>query len=180
MSLINDALKRARETQRNDPPTGTRPLRPVESSARGGNGWILAVAAVLFLAAAGLFIGPKLFGHKASPAVSANKPGIPAPPAKGAPAPAPQQLNVVPATPTEVRVLPPAATNTTPPPAAATEQLPRVQGIIFSTARPLAIVDGQTVGVGDGAGNFKVKEIFKNSVVFQRPDGSQKTLEIGE
>jgi hypothetical protein len=169
MSLINDALKRARETQRNDPPTGARPLRPVESTARGGNGWILAVAAVLFLAAACLFIGPKLFGHKASPAVSAITPGIPAPPAKGVPVPAPQPVNA--ATAPAAEALPPAVT---------TEQLPRVQGIIFSTARPLAIVDGQTVGVGDRAGDFKVKEIFKNSVVFQRPDGTQRTLEIGE
>jgi hypothetical protein len=179
MSLINDALKRARETQRNDPPTGARPLRPVESTARSGNSWILTVAAVLFLAAACLFIGPKLFGHKASPAVSAITPGIPAPLAKGVPVPAPQPVNA--ATAPEAEALPPAATNTNPPPpAAATEQLPRVQGIIFSTARPLAIVDGQTVGVGDRAGDFTVKEIFKNSVVFQRPDGTQKTLEIGE
>ena len=64
MSLINDALKRARETQRNDPPSGAPPLPPVESPARGGAGWILAAAAVLFLAAACLVLGPSLFGHK--------------------------------------------------------------------------------------------------------------------
>ena len=53
MSLINDALKRARDAQRNDPPSGAPPLPPVESPARGGIGWILAAAVVLLLAAAG-------------------------------------------------------------------------------------------------------------------------------
>ncbi len=58
--------------------------------------------------------------------------------------------------------------------------LPKVQGIIFNAARPLAIVNGQTVSVGDRVGKFQVKQILKTSVVFQRPDGSQKTLGIGE
>jgi hypothetical protein len=171
MSLINDALKRARETQRNNPPSGAPPLQPVESPARGGTGWILAAAAVLFLAAACLFLGPDLFGHKAPPSVAAKTPGIPAPPpAEAAPVPAPA-----------TNVLPLSATNTNPPPAAAAaEQLPRVQGIIFNSPRPLAIVNGKAVNVGDRVGDYQVKQILKDSVVFQRPDGSQKTLQIGE
>jgi hypothetical protein len=77
--------------------------------------------------------------------------------------------------------LPPPATNTNPPPmVVVTEQLPKVQGIIFNAARPLAIVNGQTVNVGDRVGDFQVRQILKSSVIFQRPDGSQKTLGIGE
>jgi hypothetical protein len=182
MSLINDALKRARESQRNNPPSGAPPLPPVESSARGGAGWILAAAAVLFLAAVGIFLGPALFGHKAPPPVTAETPAIPAPlPAAAALAPAPPPVAAVTMPAPETNALPPPAINTNPPPSAvAVEQLPRVQGIIFNAARPLAIVNGRTVSAGDRVGDFQVEQILKNSVIFQEPDGSQKTLGIGE
>jgi hypothetical protein len=181
MSLINDALKRARENQRNDPPSGARPLPPVESPTRGGAGWILAAAAILFLAAAGFFFGPAWFGSKAPQSVTAKTAVIPAPPpAEAAPAP-PVEVASPPVPAPATNTLPSPATTTNPPPAAvAAEQLPKVQGIIFNSARPLAIVNGQTVNVGDRVGDFQVKQILKTSVVFQRPDGSQKTLEIGE
>ena len=170
MSLINDALKRARESQRNNPPSGAPPLPPVESPARGGTGWILAAAAILFLAAACLFIGPFLFGDKAAPVAATNAPGITAPPpAEAAPEPAPV-----------TNALPPPATNTNPPVAAPVEQPLKLQGIIFNASRPLAIVNGKAVNVGDRVGDYQVKQILKTSVVFQRPDGSQKTLGIGE
>ena len=177
MSLINDALKRARETQQNNPPSGAPPLPPVESPARGGTGWILVAAAVLFLAAACFFIGPALFGHKTPktpPATPVKAPEIPAPTTEAAPASAPAPTPVTSA-------LPPPVTNTNPPPPASTaEQPPKVQGIIFNAARPVAIVNGKAVNVGDRVGDFQVKQILKSSVIFQRPDGSQKTLGIGE
>ena len=180
MSLINDALKRARESQRNNPPTGAPPLPPVEHSARGGAGWILAVAAVLFLAAVGIFLGPALFAHKAPPtaAVKTTKistlPTVVAAPAPNVPASPPKTAR------TPAALPPTPAANTIPPPAVATEPLPKVQGIIFNAARPLAIVGGRTVSVGDRVGGFQVKQILKSSVIFQQPDGSQKTLGIGE
>jgi hypothetical protein len=109
-----------------------------------------------------------LVGHKAPPTVAAKSPEIPAPPpAEAAPAPA-------------TNTLPPPATNTNPPPATPVEQLPKLQGVIFNAASPLAIVNGHTVGVGDRVGDFQVKQILKSSVIIQRPDGSQKTLMIGE
>jgi hypothetical protein len=169
MSLINDALKRARETQQNNPPSGAPPLPPVESPARGGTGWILGAAAILVLAAACLFLGPVLFGHKSTPTAPAKMPEISTPPH-------------VEAAPSPVTNAPPlSATNTNPPTVTgAAEQQPKVQGIIFNAARPLAIVNGLAVNVGDRVGDLQVKEILKDSVVFQRQDGSQKTLEIGE
>ena len=184
MSLINDALKRARETQRNDPPSGAAPLSPVESPVRGSAGWILAASAILFLAAAGLIFGPALFGHKPPPALAVKTIEIPAPPPVAA-APAP----VVNATPAVTNVNPPTvavenpmpATKTNLPVAAAVvEKWPKVQGIIFDATQPLAIVNGQSVNVGDRVGNFRVKQITQNTVVFQRPDGTQKTLGIGD
>ena len=173
MSLINDALKRAREAQRNHPPSGATPLPPVESPARGGTGWILAVAAVLFLAAAVLVIGPSLFGNKTPPVAAAGVPKILAPPpAETAPVSASPPVRVAP--------VPATTTNALAPPAAPVGQLPRLQGIIFNAARPLAIVNGKAVNVGDRVGDFQVKQILKGSVVVQRPDGSQTTLTIGE
>ncbi|MGA2853170.1 MAG: hypothetical protein ABSE90_03425 [Verrucomicrobiota bacterium] len=182
MSLINDALKRARESQRNNPPSGAPPLPPVESPARGGAVWILAAAAVLFLAAVGIFLGPALFGHKAPPSATAKTPGISEPPpAETAPAPAPPQVAAVPVPAPKTNTPPPPATNTNPPPAVvAVEQFPKVQGIIFNTARPLAIVNGRTVSAGDRVAGFEVKQILKSSIILQRQDGSQKTLVIGE
>lgn len=114
MSLINDALKRARESQRNDPPSGVPPLPPVESRARGGTGWILVVAAILFLAALGLFIGPNLFGHKASTVAPTKTAGTSPPPA---------ELVFVPVTNTA-----PATPATNPPSAAPVERPPKLQG----------------------------------------------------
>jgi hypothetical protein len=189
MSLINDALKRAREMQQKNPPSGAPPLPPVESPARRGTVWILAAAAILFLAAACLFIGSSLFGHKASPAETAKVPEVstlPSAPALTAAAP----VSVVATAP--VSIPPPVATpatNALPQPSAHTNpaaaagaaaQLPKVQGIIFNAARPVAIVNGKAVNVGDRVGEFQVKQILKGSVLFQRPDGSQKTLEIGD
>jgi hypothetical protein len=172
MSLINDALKRARETQQKNPPSGAPPLPPVESPARGGNSWILIVAAVLFLAAACLFIGQALFGRKDAPVAAVKAPVVPVlPPAGAAPVQAPAP-----------KALPPPATNTNPPPpqVAAVEQPPRIQGIIFNAARPLAIVNGAVVNVGDRVADFQVKQILKSSIVFQCPDGSLKTVKLGE
>ena len=57
---------------------------------------------------------------------------------------------------------------------------PKVQGIIFNSTQPLAIVNGQTVSVGDRVGDFQVNQITQTKVVFRCPDGTQKTLGIGD
>ena len=61
MSLINDALKQARQSQPNNPPSGSPPpLSPVESASRGGINWFLLALIVLLLVAAGFFFGLSL------------------------------------------------------------------------------------------------------------------------
>lgn len=178
MSLINDALKRARDSQRKTPPPGAPPLPPVEPPARAGAGWLLGLAAIVFLAAAVLLLGVALFKREATPAEAAKAPESPptAAPAQVAVAPVSNSVPVL----APVSNAPPAASNTNPPPAPPVEQLPKVQGIIFNSARPLGIVNGKTVYVGDYVGDFQVKQILKNSIVFQRRDGSQKMLLLGE
>lgn len=194
MSLINDALKRAQEARQNNPPSDAPPLRPVEFPARNGAGWLLATAAVFLLAAACFLIGIALFGHKTPPAAIAAKPASNMPvTAESAPAthagplqaeaPPPPATNAAPP-PAEVALatnasLPPNLIKDPPPPPNAGPQ-PSVQGIIFNSGQPLAIINGKTLNVGDRVGNFQVKQVLKNGVVFQCPDGSEKTLGIGE
>jgi len=184
MSLINDALKRARDSQPANPAppaAGLPPLAPAGPVRPGGAGWVLALAAILFLAAAGLFIGQALFKHRNPPvALAETSPVAPNPaPAPAGPVSAPPAAgsNSAPETAVEPS---PAAPAANPPPTAGAEQLPKVQGIIFNTAHPLAIVSGQTVGVGDRVGALQVKEILPNAVIFRRADGSLKRLKIGE
>jgi hypothetical protein len=178
MSLINDALKRAKGSQ--PPPPGAPPLPPVPPPAHGG-GWMLILATVVFVAAAGL-LGLALMKH-AAPAVHPGD--APTPTASSGMPPAPAAETTPPAVSTGPEPVLPMRSNApvlaaNPAPGAAAEPLPKVQGIIFDSIHPTAIVNGQTIGVGDSVGDLLVKQILKNSIVFQRPDGSQETLKIGQ
>ena len=175
MSLINDALKRARESQR-PPPPGAPPLPPVELPARGGNGWMLALALILFLAAVCLLVGVTLLKRPAPPVATTAAPTISTPRSPVPPVSVPAPVPV----PVSASNIPAALPGTNPPPAAPVEPLPKVQGIVFDPVNPEAIVNGKTISVGKRVGNFQVKEILENSVVFQRPDGSEETIKIGE
>lgn len=170
MSLINEALKRAKEAQPKTPPGGAPPLPPVELPSRGGNStWILILAAVLFLAAIGFLLSATFSRHKAA---------VPA-----AALPAPEPVIVAQAKPEQTN--PPEIAKT---PAASApvetvkigEHLPKVQGILFDAVHPVAIVDGKMKRVGDYDGKYLVEEISRDSVTFQRADGSREKLHIGE
>lgn len=164
MSLINDALKKAKQSQSQTPPAGGPPLTPVEPppSRGGGPVWILWLAVVLFVAATVLF-----FRHSGKTemnsivATNAPEPAI----AVTEPAPAPVQTNS-PAAP---------ATNAV----EVVERLPKVQGIFYDPGKPWAIVNRQTVHQGDQIGKYKIKTISRDSVSFQRPDGSIQEIKIG-
>lgn len=163
MSLINDALKRAQESQKENPPSGVAPLRPVEAGSRGGIGWVMPAAAILFLAAAGIFIAMALHKNKNMAAVNAQKNS------------APQTAAIVPAS-----ALPSISNTNAAAISNAMTDLPKLQGIMYDATRPVAILDGQSVSVGDRAGAFRVKGIARNSVTLEADDGSQKTLELGQ
>ena len=183
MSLINDALKRAHESQEKSPGLPP-PLAPIANQSSGGMGWVLPAAIVLFLVAGGFLVWVAV-AHKSSksavPVVSQPAPVIAAvaPPPSLPPPPAPQ------APPAPAVAPPPDAT--APAPDAPTnviigllpERLPKVQGIIFS-ATPIAIVNGKMINVGDRLGQYVVKQITKSDVIFQRDDGSIKQLGVGQ
>jgi hypothetical protein len=224
MSLINDALRRARQTQQQSPPASRQPLVPVEPKPRGISRMLPLAVGVLF-AAACFFFGLSLARRTPPPVAVAPLPPpkqsdkpVPAPaPVPVAPAPLPEpkvapatkpapklSLSATTANPVVVAPLPPKAVASaaptapaapakvaapaapppavpkspaTPPPPPPPE--PKLQGIFFDPPRPWAIVSGKTVYAGDRVGDFRVKEISKNTVTLVKADKTLKVLELG-
>jgi hypothetical protein len=166
MSLINDALKQARQSQQQNPPSAMPPMRPAASAPRGAADWFLPLAVIVLVGAAAFFIWLALAGHKTpvvkAPEISTTQPAAPviSAPVVAPTVSAPAVSNIVAAVP-------------------ATLPLPKLQGIVYG-AKSWAIVDGKTVYVGDRAGDFRVKEILPNSITLESPDGSQQKLGLGE
>jgi hypothetical protein len=218
MSLINDALRRARQTQQQSPPASRQPLVPVEPKPRGISRMLPLAVGVLF-AAACFFFGLSLARRTPPPVAVAPLPPpkqsdkpvpvapAPLPEPKVAPAtkPAPKlSLSATTANPVVVAPLPPktvasaaptapaapakvAAPAATPPavpkPTATSPPPlppePKLQGIFFDPSRPWAIVNGKTVYAGDRVGDFRVKEISKNTVTLEKADKTLKVLDLG-
>jgi len=159
MSLINDALTRARHNHTPRPQGSMPPLPPVEQPKEVSK-W-LAPAITIFLIFAVIFIIGWAVAHHSVHAI------VTAPPA---PEVAKEQaaevaLPVVPAPP------PPAVLN---PP-----DSPRLQGIFYSPTSPSAIVDGKTVYVGDRYQQYHVTEITKFTVTLKDADGKAIKLGMG-
>ena len=165
MSLLNDALKQARQSQQENPASPNPPLRPVAPAPRGDANWFLPLAVVALVGAAAFFIWLGLTRHKPplakAPELSVTQPAPQlAPPAPPKPVVAPAVSNIVAAVPSN---LPP----------------PKLQGIVYGQ-KSWAIVDGKTVYVGDSIGDFRVKEIAPNSITLESPDGSLQKVRLGE
>jgi hypothetical protein len=168
MSLINDALKRAKKAQQTQPPlppAGAPPLPPVESESRGGLGWLLLI--ILLVAVGCFFIGLAFSTHK--------------PPVDTKPLIAQTQVALAPAVPVPPKPDPPPQTNVVAvaPPRPAPPPL-QLQGILLGSGTPQAIVNGQTVYAGDSVNGFRVQFISKNNVLFVASDGTEKTLMLGK
>lgn len=192
MSLINDALKRAKQVRQGNPPepaTGL-PLRPVETPPRrnAGQRLVLVSAALIVALPAGLFFWKSLQKSGASQrasVVTGASPALPAdvpePTPKSRPAvtepvaPAPKPANTVtPATPMPLPAQAepqPRLLVTSNAPATATESsLPkpaplRLQGILYRPVDPAAIINGKTTRVGGKIGDAEVVAIKADSVV---------------
>jgi hypothetical protein len=171
MSRINDALKRAQRAQKKNPPppeTKMPGLLPVESRPGNVIGWILPGVIGFLIVAACLFIGLALVTRTGTKA--AGKPGLLA-----AQAVSP---TMIPASIPAPTVPPPPPPASPPPPRPPPE--PKLQGIVYAAAGSWAIVDGQTVHVGDRLGEYRVKEISQHNVTLEKADGSQKKLGLGK
>jgi hypothetical protein len=150
MSLINDALKRAKEAQRKNTPPGAAPLRPIEAREEERDyRWILPVIVILLIVVAVFFIALSAAKHTVKNIVAA-------PDISPAQTVEPARTSAPPMPPPGV-IGPGAIINDTPKPA-------RVQGIFYDSAHPWAIVSGKTVYVGDSVDGMRVADISRNSI----------------
>ena len=194
MSLINDALKRAKAAQAQAPQGPLNlPLRPVEPGqkhARQNLGLFMPVALAL-VALLALFLvwrwaQARQPGTPAEVAVRAVAPAAPvAPELPAQPAPAPEPVATPVVAPVEAPVIAPEAAPATEPPApplaevqeteTATEAPApapappkpaalRLQGILYNPHHPSAMVNGKTLFVGDRLGDLRVVAIARNGV----------------
>lgn len=168
MSQINDALNRAKKSQKNQAPNlapGAAPLPPVEPESGSSWGWVLLV--ILLVAIGCVFIGL---------AITTRKPAQSPPPA---PTPVAAVIPITPK-PASAPTPPTPATNVVVTPPKPAQPALRLQGILMGSGKPQAIVNGQTVYVGDTVGGFRVEIISQYQVLFLAPDGTQKLLAPGK
>ena len=156
MSLINDALKQARQAPPRNPQRPMPPLPPAATETR--NPWLVP-AIVLFLVFAGVFfIGWFMAQRSVNNVV------------KAATAAAMSTQAVA-------EVAAPVFENPPPPPVNP-ENAPKLQGIFYSVTAPTAIVDGKTVSIGDRYLNYRVTEITKFTVTLVGPDSKAIKLSM--
>ena len=178
MSRINDALKRAQRAQQKHAPAPdakTPRLLPVASRPGSVIGWILPGVIGFLIMAAGLFIGMALVTRTVTK--TAGKPRlVAAQPVNPVVVPAPVPASTpAPAAPPPPRSSVSPQPSQPPPPPPLPPEL-KLQGIVYAATRPWAIVNGQTVHVGDRLGDFQVKAISPRDVTLEKADGSQKKL----
>jgi hypothetical protein len=181
MSLINDALKRAKQAQQQaqSPPGNVLQFRPVEPSQRTQRryDWVVPVVVAAVGTLAFIFIWSwarkDTASKSAEPApqavVAAKEISAPTAGATSLPAPAPPSPIV--AAPAPAPNSAPAATEATgatsappssEPPAPKPPPL-RLQAIVFSPTRPSAMINGRTLWVGDKLGALRVVAIDHES-----------------
>jgi hypothetical protein len=181
MSLINDALRRASQTEKNRPRESSAPglMQPVRPSRRSGFPWLPGGAVVVLLAAAGWLVHLFFSGRSqpapvqpvgvVRPAISAPPPKVePVPPPTPAPAPAPAP------TPAVVNLSPPVPSPpVTPAPApVVVAPLPpfpelKLQGILYNRTNPKIIINGEVRAENESVGDVLVVKILPAKVTVQ-------------
>jgi hypothetical protein len=154
MSLINDALKRAKQAQQMNPPAPgsnlqLRPKEPAPSNPGSGKLLFATFAVILVVGAISLWqayrSGRSQDGQ--DQVVDARSPGL-------------QPGTSVVSAP---KVVPPPVTNPPAPVVQVAPPPPRLQAIFFSPTRPSAIISGKTVFVGDRFREYRVIQIGPGS-----------------
>lgn len=177
MSLINDALKRAKEKQDQQPPLSERSARPMELARHPtGPGLALPLILSLVLALAVIFLWrwfekrPQPLEEK-SPSTSAiQQPGPPPVAVSTAPvAPPPVVTSNAPNTTTNAAELP----ATKPPPPAF-----KLQSIFYTAKNPSVVINGKSLFVGDRVGEARVISIRQDSATIVTSTGKTNLLEL--
>ena len=160
MSLINDALKQARQAPPRNTPNSLPPLQPTQEESSGAV-WLIP-AIVIFLIIAAIFFMGWAAAHNTVRTIMT---------APATPSTQPDDTVVAPV------VVTPMPTNA--PVEAPPVELPRLQGIFYSATTPTAILDGKTVSPGDQFNEFHVKSISKYTVTLVGPDKKEYQVSMG-
>ncbi|HVV02115.1 MAG TPA: hypothetical protein VHH88_12180 [Verrucomicrobiae bacterium] len=192
MSMINDALRRAKAAQDNAPAPANdslefKPVDPAVPSPGGGSKRRATIVLTAMLLAAGVVVlcianredktagndiskAPVYAREAARPQSGATAPNASTPATR----PASENTQNLPGTAASATVANNAGTNTAPQVAVAPPPPePRLQAIVYNPARPSAIVDGQTLFVGDKLGKFTVAAIDQQSATLVSSNGNK-------
>jgi len=157
MSLINDALKQARQAPPRNPSRPGSPLPPIpEPESR--RVWLVPAILIALVFIVVFLIGWAVAHHSVRKAEAA----------------AMAVTEAILATQAVTEASMPIFESA--PPAQSSENLPRLQGIFYS-ANPTAILDGKTVRPGDRYLKYRVTEISKFTVTLVGPDN--KPFKLG-
>jgi hypothetical protein len=163
MSLINDALKRARHDHTPRGPQGAMPPLPPAAEPAPMSAWLVPAVVIFLIFAAIFFIGWAVAHHSVRTIVAA-----------------PPDPVVVTQQAAEV-ALPVIAPPPLPaPPPAIPPEIPKLQGIFYSPTAPTAIVDGKTVSLGDHYLQYRVTEITKFTVTLTDSNSKAVKLNMGD
>ena len=179
MSLINDALKRAKDAQpQNPPPAGGPALKPAEAatekSASNAKSLLYIMVACVVFGNALLFFAvqkkkeaplaiPTQPAATVAPAVAVATPAPPT--AKAEPAPGGAAIPTPVAAPVEVETNSVAAAPVAAVPPEPPKPAPlKLQSIMFNPSRPSAVVSGKFLLVGDKVQGFRVTAIEQEMV----------------
>lgn len=174
MSLINEALKRARQDPPGEPPRAFPPLLPAAAPAGSSKIWLVLVVLILLIIGTILGIGWTLSRQPLQPVQSV----VVAPAATPIPV-APEEMTSPPPAAPAGREEPPAS----PPPPALVPinppDAPKLQGIFYSPAAPSAIVAGKMVRVGDIFLQYRVAQITQYAVTLVESNGQAIKIGLG-
>jgi hypothetical protein len=181
MSLINDAIKRASQTEKNrsgNPPSA--PPMQLARESRGSGFPIGIVLCVIVLLGAAGWLGFRYFAPRHVDPVAPVHPAPTSVAAKPAPiiepAPIPAAVPIAAIAPT------PAATTNSPPTPIASAPSPsfpplKLQGIFFSHTNPKVIINGQTYGENAMIAQVRVAKIYPDKVTLEW-QGQAKDLRL--
>jgi hypothetical protein len=163
MSLINEALKRAREhtggaSVRPPPALPARPEHNLDKS-------MLLIVIVLLIAVAALLMGMAFRRSTAKPAFP------------------PAAVPTIPAATLQPKTVPAPVLFSNPPPRQSvaidtSNSLPKLQGILYDPVYPEAIVNGKTLRIGNAIGNYRVKAITKFAVTLTDTKGVETDIHM--
>jgi hypothetical protein len=165
MSLINDALKRAKEAQRKNLPPAPAPAPPplYRSRERNRPPGRLIPAIIIFLIIVAFFFVALAFEHHAVKNIVNTPEPLSTQDVETAVAPAPPPAVIGAAAISNL--------NSTP--------LARVQGIFYDPVHPSAIISGRTVFPGDAVDGMRVAAISRNAITLVG-NGRTNTLVVGQ